>query len=151
LRWRLAAAVSGARYNLRMAKARAVHVRIRVDFDSGTSLGPGKVALLQQIHACGSLSQAARVLGLSYRRAWLLLDDINHSFDEPVVVTATGGNHGGGAKLTSFGHELIERYRELEQIAEKQAVRSFGRIASGIANDRTGLKRPLPTVARRKR
>jgi molybdenum-dependent DNA-binding transcriptional regulator ModE len=62
-----------------MPKIAAVHVRIRVDFDSGASIGPGKVALLEQIAAHGSLSQAARVLGLSYRRAWLLLDDINHS------------------------------------------------------------------------
>jgi molybdate transport system regulatory protein len=134
-----------------MAKNRAVHVRIRVDFDSGASLGHGKVALLEQIHACGSLSQAARVLGLSYRRAWLLLDDINRSFDEPAVVTATGGNHGGGAKLTHFGHELIDRYRELEQIAEKQAIRSLGRIAAGTTTDRVGLKRPLPAEARGKR
>jgi molybdate transport system regulatory protein len=134
-----------------MAKTPGVHVRIRVDFDTGASLGPGKVALLEQIQACGSLSQAARVLGLSYRRAWLLLDDINHSFDGPAVVTATGGRHGGGAQLTPFGQELIERYRELEQIAGKQAARSLARIAAGAASERTGLKRPLPTGTRGKR
>ena len=131
-----------------MAKTRGVHVRIRVDFDTGASLGPGKVALLEQILACGSLSQAARVLGLSYRRAWLLLDDINHSFGEPAVVTATGGRHGGGAQLTPFGQKLIECYRELEQVAEKQAARSMARIAAGAANERAGLRRPLPAATR---
>lgn len=128
-----------------------VHVRIRIDFDSGASLGPGKVALLEQIQACGSLSQAARVLGLSYRRAWLLLDDINHSFDEAAVVTATGGRRGGGAQLTAFGRELIERYRGLEQRAQQQAARSLARIAAGAANERKGLKRPLPAAHRSRR
>jgi len=134
-----------------MAKTSAVHVRIRVDFDSGASLGPGKVALLEQIQSCGSLSQAARVLGLSYRRAWLLLDDVNHSFGEPAVVTATGGHRGGGARLTAFGLELIERYRELEQRAQLQAIRSLARVAAGAASERKGLKRRLPAARRSKR
>jgi molybdate transport system regulatory protein len=117
-----------------MPKIAAVHVRIRVDFDSGASIGPGKVALLEQIAAHGSLSQAARVLGLSYRRAWLLLDDINHSFAEPVVVTATGGRRGGGAQLTPFGQELVTRYREFEQATERQALsRRRARAASRVA------------------
>jgi molybdate transport system regulatory protein len=134
-----------------VVKAPFVHVRVRVDFDTGASLGPGKVALLEQVQACGSLSQAARVLGLSYRRAWLLLDDLNHSFAEPAVVTATGGRRGGGAALTPFGRALIERYRELERVAEKQAARSLGRIAAGAATPRARLKRPLPGAKRGRR
>ena len=134
-----------------MVRAPAVHVRIRVDFDTGASLGPGKVALLEQIQACGSLSQAARVLGLSYRRAWLLLDDINQSFAEPAVVTATGGPRGGGAELTPFGQALIERYRELEKVAEKQAARSLVRIAASATAQRAGLKRRLPGTKRARR
>lgn len=134
-----------------MVKRALVHVRIRVDFDTGASLGPGKVALLEQIQAAGSLSQAARVLGLSYRRAWLLLDDINHSFAEPAVVTATGGRRGGGAELTPFGRALIERYRELEQVAEKQAARSLARVAASATTQRAGLKRRLPGTKRVRR
>lgn len=134
-----------------MATSRAVHVRIRVDFDTGASIGPGKVALLEQISARGSLSQAARVLGLSYRRAWLLLDDINRSFAEPAVVTATGGRHGGGARLTAFGQELITRYRELEKAAEMQAARKLARVAAATTTQRAGLKRPLPGAKRGRR
>lgn len=134
-----------------MATLRAVHVRIRVDFDSGASIGPGKIALLEQISVHGSLSQAARVLGLSYRRAWLLLDDINHSFAEPAVVTATGGRHGGGAQLTAFGQELIARYRQLEQVTERQAARKLTRVAARTTTQRDGLKRPLPGAKRGRR
>jgi len=63
-------------------------------------VGPGKIALLEQIEHCGSLSQAARNLKVSYRRAWELLDSLNSCFLEPVVLTATGGRGGGGATLT---------------------------------------------------
>lgn len=80
---------------------------------------------------------------MSYRRAWLLLNDVNQSFDEPAVVTATGGSHGGGATLTRLGHELIKRYRELEKLVEKQTDRSFGQIAAGAMTDRVKLRRPL--------
>lgn len=132
-----------------MGKARTLHVRIRVDFDIGASLGPGKVALLEQIHTAGSLSQAARALGLSYRRAWLLLDDINRSFDEPAVLTVTGGRRGGGAQLTSFGRQLIDGYRALERAIEKQAASSLARIAPHARGERIGLRRPLPAVARK--
>jgi molybdate transport system regulatory protein len=98
---------------------------VRIDFDSGASIGPGKVALLERIGVCGSLSQAARDLGLSYRRAWNLLDDLNHAFAAPVVATATGGVHGGGAQLTRFGKALIARYRKVEIAAAAAAKRQF--------------------------
>jgi molybdate transport system regulatory protein len=70
--------------------------------------------LLESIQEKGSLSAAARELGMSYRRAWLLLENVNHSFDEPATVNTAGGARGGGAKVTPFGHLLIERYRQLE-------------------------------------
>jgi molybdate transport system regulatory protein len=108
-----------------MAVSSNAHVRVRIDFDAGPSIGPGKVALLERIGVCGSLSQAARDLGLSYRRAWNLLDDLNHAFAEPVVETATGGSHGGGAQVTGFGKELIARYRKVESAAEAAAKRQF--------------------------
>ena len=108
-----------------MAASSNAHVRVRIDFDSRPSIGPGKVALLERIDVCGSLSQAARDLGLSYRRAWNLLDDLNHAFAEPVVASVTGGAHGGGAQVTSFGKELIARYRKVETAAETAAKRQF--------------------------
>ena len=86
--------MAGRRYTRGMVKDTRVHVHMRIDFAGGASVGPGKIALLERIVVAGSLSQAARDLGLSYRRGWLLLNDLNQSFGEPVVVTATGGAHG---------------------------------------------------------
>jgi molybdate transport system regulatory protein len=69
---------------------------------------------LENIHETGSLSAAARALGMSYRRAWLLLESVNHCFDQAVTVNTAGGARGGGARVTEFGHRLIERYRQLD-------------------------------------
>ena len=77
-------------------------VRLRIDFGPRSSIGPGKIGLLERIESTGSLSQAARELGMSYRRAWLLLDDLNHALTEPVTTASVGGAGGGGARLTPF-------------------------------------------------
>src|ERR1700691_4268087 len=94
-----------------------VRLTVRVDFGSDRALGPGKIRLLEAIHETGSISQAGRSLDMSYRRAWLLVDDMNHCFREPVVTTQPGGAQGGGAALTPFGLELIEKYRSIESQA----------------------------------
>ena len=100
-------------------------VRFRVDFGRNEAVGPGKVTLLEHIDECGSLSQAARELGMSYRRAWQLLDSLNHCFRERVAVTAKGGRRGGGATLTAFGRELIRIYREFDAEIQARAARHF--------------------------
>jgi molybdate transport system regulatory protein len=87
---------------------------LRVDLGNGRALGPGKIRLLEAIARTGSISQAGRKLGMSYRRAWLLVDDMNGCFDDPVIEAQPGGAHGGGATLTSFGQKLIELYRAIE-------------------------------------
>jgi molybdate transport system regulatory protein len=97
-------------------------VRISIVFDSGARIGPGKAALLQSIRETGSISAAARDMGMSYKRAWVLLDSINQAFTEPVVKAAPGGVGGGGAFLTSFGAEVLERYRRIHERAEKIAA-----------------------------
>jgi molybdate transport system regulatory protein len=97
-------------------------VRISIVFDSGARIGPGKAALLQSIRETGSISAAARDMGMSYKRAWVLLDSINQAFTEPVVKAASGGAGGGGAFLTSFGAEVLERYRRIQERAEKIAA-----------------------------
>ncbi len=104
-------------------------VRFRVDFATLCCVGPGKIALLEAIHRTGSLSQAARELGMSYRRGWQLLSSLNASFRDPIVMTATGGRGGGGARVTPFGRELISRYRAFEDDAQARAVRTFKGIA----------------------
>lgn len=87
---------------------------MRLDFGDDRRLGPGKVSLLEQVDATGSISGAARAMGMSYRRAWTLLEATNGMFREAVIETAHGGARGGGARLTRFGRQVIARYRALE-------------------------------------
>ena len=94
--------------------ASAPTVRFRVDFGSRCSVGIGKIELLEGIARTGSLSQAARDMRMSYRRAWLLLEDMNSSFDQPVAHASVGGRGGGGVVLTPFGTRLVAGYRRLE-------------------------------------
>jgi molybdate transport system regulatory protein len=87
---------------------------LRVDFGPSRAIGPGKIKLLEAIRATGSISQAGRALGMSYRRAWLLVDDMNRCFREPVITAQPGGTRGGGAMLTPFGLKLVRSYRAIE-------------------------------------
>lgn len=124
-------------------------VRFRLDFSDSASLGPGKVQLLEAIDAEGSLSAAARRAGLSYRRAWLLLHDVNESFGQPVVALTVGGRDGGGTRLTPFGRDLIARYHQLQLETEQLAARLFAdftTIKSAVSPapaGRRSIKRPL--------
>jgi molybdate transport system regulatory protein len=104
-------------------------IRFRVHFAAACAVGPGKIALLEGIQRAGSLSQAAREIGMSYRRAWELLTSLNTSFSEAVVVTVKGGRGGGGARLTAFGRQLIGRYRTFEADTQARAARTFRSIA----------------------
>ena len=108
--------------------AQVPQVRIRVDLAPGCSVGPGKVSLLEAIGREGSLSVAARSIGLSYRRAWNLLTDLNRSFANPVVATAVGGASGGGARVTDFGRSLIAEFRALEHGALRLAAKRMRRF-----------------------
>jgi len=92
----------------------ALTVRFRIDFGSQCSVGVGKIELLEGIARSGSLSQAARDMHMSYRRAWLLLEDMNSSFDDPVAHASVGGRGGGGVVLTPFGIRLVAAYRQFE-------------------------------------
>jgi len=87
---------------------------IRLDLASGARIGPGKVAVLEEIARSGSISAAGRVLRMSYRRTWELVEDLNRTVGTPVVATAAGGSGGGGAVLTRAVKAIIERYRAIE-------------------------------------
>ena len=117
---------------------------LRVDLGSGRALGPGKIRLLEAIENTGSISQAGRKLGMSYRRAWLLVDDMNNCFREPVIVAQTGGSHGGGALLTPFGTRLIDQYRAIEAEAHSAT-------ASRLRQLEAACKGALKTPAARSR
>jgi molybdate transport repressor ModE-like protein len=92
--------------------------------------------LLEHIEASGSLSQAARELGMSYRRAWLLLDDLNHALGEPVSTASVGGAGGGGARLTEFGRKLIAAYRDVEHASHDVAAERLGWLAGASGGSR---------------
>lgn len=91
--------------------------QLRISFRKSIAMGPGKADLLDAIAESGSISAAARKLGMSYRRAWLLVDTMNSSFKSPLVETLTGGAQGGGAQVTDLGREVVKRYREMEKKA----------------------------------
>ena len=104
---------------------------IRVDLRPGASIGPGKARLLELIAETGSISAAARAMEMSYRRAWLLIDDLKAVFGEAVVETAAGGAKGGGAHLTRRGRSSEWRRR----------LARFGRRRDGSRLDRSGDRR----------
>jgi molybdate transport system regulatory protein len=93
---------------------RHVRARLWITGDKGGYLGVGKVQLLEAIAEKGSISQAAKAIGMSYKRAWQLVEELNGLGDSPMVVTETGGAHGGGARLTPRGEHAIKLYREFE-------------------------------------
>ena len=99
---------------------------LKIDFGSGLKLGPGKIRLLELVAKTGSISAAARQMEMSYRRAWLLIDELNDMFGALVVEKSTGGSGGGGAKVTSFGQQVVAAFNEIENatnqlVAEKIA------------------------------
>ena len=102
---------------------------IRLDLPSGDRIGPGKIALLQAIRATGSISAGARQIGMSYRRAWLLVEEINSALESPAVEAATGGAHGGGAVITAVGERIIEIYRSIETIAHGAVKDKFQAVS----------------------
>ena len=116
-------------------------VRFRIDFTEHSSIGPGKIGLLEAIRDAGSLSQGARNIGMSYRRAWLLVESLKRSFREPVTMASTGGKDGGGMLVTVFGDALIKKYRELERDFATLAERRLHPITTRvIRHSKSGAK-----------
>ena len=93
--------------------------KLRVMFGTEIAIGPGKAELLEAIAATGSISESARRLGMSYRRAWLLVDTMNRCFREPVVASATGGTGGGGAQVTPFGHRVLGHFHAMRERVDR--------------------------------
>jgi molybdate transport system regulatory protein len=109
------------------------HLSIRIDLASGDRIGPGKIALLEAIRSTGSSSAAARSIGMSYRRAWLLVEEVNRSLREPAVTAETGGSGGGGAVVTPVGERVVGLYRSIESHARTAAGGEFRAIGKLIA------------------
>ncbi|MGI9302964.1 MAG: winged helix-turn-helix domain-containing protein [Gammaproteobacteria bacterium] len=112
-------------------------VRPRVYINPELTLGPGKIDLLRAVGASGSISGAARELGMSYKRAWLLIETLNRGFGQPVTATARGGKGGGGAGLTKLGETLIKEYDAIEAAC---TAATRGNLRSLVALAHTRLK-----------
>jgi len=97
-------------------------LNLRIEFGGEDAVGPGKIRLLELIDSSGSIAAAGRDMGMSYRRAWLLIDEVNRCFRKPVVEKRAGGDGGGGAALTPFGHALVTHYRAIESKAAAAAA-----------------------------
>lgn len=109
--------------------------RVRILLGAAIAMGPGKADLLDAIAEAGSISAAARRLGMSYRRAWMLVDTMNRCFRSPLVSAAKGGQHGGGAQLTDFGRDVLQRYRQMEAHAAAAIAGDMRRFESLLSAD----------------
>jgi len=109
---------------------------LRVLGASAPAMGPGKAELIERIGRTGSISAAARDMGMSYRRAWQLVESLNATFREPVVTTAIGGKRGGGATVTPFGKRLVTRFRAMEIKASAAIAGDLRRYAVHLRKSR---------------
>ncbi|CAA2161215.1 Molybdenum-pterin-binding protein MopA [Methylobacterium brachiatum] len=116
---------------------------IRIDVGPNNRIGPGKVQLLEMIAEHGSISAAGRTLGMSYRRAWMLIEAMNSGFGQPVVEAQIGGKAGGGARLSTLGADLVAHYRAIERAADRAAAPFLDRI---VASERSADD-DLPTTS----
>jgi molybdate transport system regulatory protein len=105
---------------------------LRINLDPEGRIGPGKIELLEQIAAFGSISAAARRMEMSYKRAWDLVEEMNRLFGKPVVAAQTGGRKGGGAELTAVGLAVVSRFRAIERAATSAAEPHMKALQSEI-------------------
>jgi molybdate transport system regulatory protein len=111
-------------------------ISVRIDLDPEGRIGPGKIQLLENIQATGSISAAGRAMEMSYKRAWDLVDELNRICGRAAVERQTGGKNGGGASLTPFGLSLVERYRKIEQAATVAARKQLVALKADITKPR---------------
>jgi len=106
-------------------------IRIRLTCGDEIAMGQGKADLLEAIQETGSISAAGRKLGLSYRKAWLMVDEMNRCFTQPVVEAMKGGAQGGGARVTELGQDALRQYRVIQSLAQaaiEKELKTFRRL-----------------------
>lgn len=117
---------------------------IRVNFETGASLGPGKIGLLEEIERTGSIRNAAEAAGMSFRQAWLLLKAVEDMFGQPVIATQRGGSRGGGSALTELGREVVSNYRQLERASALAVMKQLTVLEERLdAGFRAPQRRPI--------
>jgi molybdate transport system regulatory protein len=109
-------------------------LRLRLYFANGLMFGPGKAELLEGIDTHGSISAAGRVMGMSYKRAWSLVEEMNAAFHTPLVASTRGGAQGGGAHLTETGHKVLAHYRNLMAQTESHGAADIAGIGALLAS-----------------
>lgn len=110
-----------------------LRVKIQLMFGDEIAVGPGKADLLAAVQATGSISAGARTLGMSYKRAWYLLDTMNRCFKAPVIEAVKGGRAHGGAQLTSTGARVLTLYRSMQARAQESAKAELEALADLLA------------------
>jgi molybdate transport system regulatory protein len=115
---------------------------IRIDFENGGQLGPGKVRILELVAETGSIRKAAAGMKMSYRKGWLLVQSLERVFGAPMVATATGGRDGGGTRLTPLGKHVVTQYRALEKIAARAGSKPLAALSVPARTRRTATKKP---------
>jgi molybdate transport system regulatory protein len=114
---------------------------VRIDFDKDAAFGPGKARLLECIESAGSIRGAAVEMGMSYRRAWMLLQEIESIVGAPVVTAATGGVNGGGTRLTTIGRTVMNRYRAIEKRATQAVQQDLNALTALTSRQRRSARR----------
>ena len=116
---------------------RKIETRLRFKLGPVILLGPGKSDLLRMIGQTGSISAAARNMGMSYKRAWQLVDEMNRHFTQPVIAANHGGAKGGGAHLTDFGQEVLNRYTHMLAAMEAAVSDDLDWLDEQTSDDQT--------------
>ncbi|MEY8838375.1 winged helix-turn-helix domain-containing protein [Cribrihabitans sp. XS_ASV171] len=114
-------------------------LKIRIVFGDDAMIGPGKVDLLERIRETGSIAAAGRSMSMSYKRAWMLVDNMNDAFRYPLVESSRGGAKGGGARLTAAGAEVLAQYRRLEEILSEAGAARISAIQSMLKDMSGGI------------
>lgn len=112
--------------------------RLCIMLSGDIAIGPGKADLLEGIKETGSIAAAGRHMGMSYKRAWHLVDTMNRCYVSPLVTAAKGGRKGGGASLTALGEEVLERFRRMEKLAEKAVAKELDLLSRSLSNAKKG-------------
>jgi molybdate transport system regulatory protein len=135
---------------MKATQVATTRLTLRVDLGGDRAIGPGKIRLLEAIRDAGSITKAGAALGMSYRRAWLLVDDMNNCFREPVIAAQAGGSHGGGAALTPFGTRLIDQYRAIEAEAHAATAARLRELEAACKGIEETIAAKSPVAPRRR-